>query len=151
GVDRTIVGVAPPGFNFFGNAGFRLEGSTEVYTPLGQADPLELNDRSAHSGIFAFARLRSAMTLAQGQAEMTTIQNGLDQLYPDANRDLGIYVEPLKQVIVGGVGRMLLLLFGAVGFVLLVACANVANLLLSRAAVRTREFAIRSALGANRK
>jgi predicted permease len=151
GVDSTIVGVAPPGFRLSGNVGFRLEGETEVYTPLGQADSLVLNDRSAHSGIFAFARLEPGVTLSQSQAEMSTIQNGLDQLYPGANRDLGIYVELLKQVIVGDVGRMLLLLFGAVGFVLLIACANVANLLLSRSSVRAREFAIRSALGANRK
>ena len=72
---------------------------------------------------------------------MSTIQNGLDQLYPDANRDLGINIEPLKQVIVGNVGGTLLLLSGAVGLVLLIACANVANLLLARSAVRTREFA----------
>lgn len=120
GVDYTIVGVTA--------LGFRLEDDADVYTPLGQSDPLILNDRAAHNGIYPLARLAPGVTLAQAQAEITTIQNGLDHLYPDANRDLGIYIEPLKQFVVGDAGKMLLLLFGAVGFVLLIACANVANL-----------------------
>jgi predicted permease len=143
GVDYTVVGVVPSGLSL----GHRY---ADVYTPLGQSDPLILNDRAAHGGIFSLARLGSGLTLAQSQAEMSTIQNGLDQLYPDANRDLGIYIEPLRQVVVGDAGRMLLLLLGAVGFVLLITCANVANLLLARSAARAREFAVRSALGANR-
>ena len=81
---------------------------------------------------------------------MSRIQNGLDQIYPDANRDLGVYVEPLKQFVVGDVSRMLLLLLGAVALVSLIACANVANLLVARSAARAREFAVRSDLGANR-
>jgi predicted permease len=147
GVDYTIVGVTPFGVTALG---FRLEDDADVYTPLGQSDPLTLNDRAAHSGIYSLARLGPRVTLPQAQAEISTIQNGLDHLYPDANRDLGIYIEPLKQFVVGDAGKMLLLLLGAVGFVLLIACANVANLLLARSAARAREFAVRSALGANR-
>jgi predicted permease len=141
-VDYTIVGVTP--------LGFRLEGDADVYTPLGRRDPLVLNDRASHDGLFCLARLAPGVTVSQAQVEMSMIQSGLDQLYPNANRDLGIYTEPLKQAIVGNVGTMLLMLLGAVAFVLLIACANVANLLLSRSAARSREFAIRSAIGANR-
>jgi predicted permease len=147
GVDYTIVGVTPLGFRLLEDV---PEDDADVYTPLGRSDPLILNDRAGHNGIYSLARLAPGVTLAQAQAEISTIQNGLDQLYPDANRDLGIYIEPLKQFVVGDAGKMLLLLFGAVGFVLLIACANVANLLLARSAARAREFAVRSALGANR-
>jgi len=146
GVDYTIIGVTPFGVTTLGSP---LQDDADVYTPLGQSDPLILNDRAAHTGIYALARLAPGVTLAQAQADISTIQNGLDHLYPDANRDLGIYIEPLKQFVVGDAGKMLLLLSGAVGLVLLIACANVANLLFARSAARTQEFAVRSALGAN--
>jgi predicted permease len=142
GVTYSIVGVAPPGF--------RLQSDANVYTPLGQLDRLVLENRATHDGIFALARLKPGVSIAQSQAEMTTIQNRLDRLYPNANQDLGIYVEPLKQAIVGDAGQTLAFLFGAVGFVLLITCTNVANLLLARSAARSKEFSIRSALGASR-
>jgi len=142
GVSYSIVGVAPPGF--------RVNADADVFTPLGQLDPLILNNRGSHDGIFTLGRLKPGVSISQSQAELSTIQDRLDRLYPDDNRDVGIYVEPLKKAIVGDAGETLALLFGAVGLVLLITCANIANLLLARSALRSREFAVRSALGANR-
>jgi predicted permease len=142
GVDYTVTGVAPPGF--------RLFDKVDVFAPLGQSDPLIINNRAAHDAMVSIARLKPGASLSHAQAEIGAIQKGLDRLYPEADRDIGTDIDSLKQEIVGDTGGTLLLLLGAVGFVLLIACANVASLLLARSAARTREFAIRSALGANR-
>lgn len=141
-VDYTIVGVLPPGFRFLDEA--------DVYVPVAQFSPLILDARGSHAGMVSIARLRPDVNISQAREEMNAIQDRLDLLYPDADRGLGTDVTPLKQAVVGDVSGTLLLLMGAVGLVLLITCANVASLWLTRAAARTREFAIRAALGASR-
>ena len=139
----TVVGIMPPDFDFPMAAQ-----TVDIWVPL-TLSPNLLADRANHN-MSVVARLKPGVTLQQAQVGMESIAKQLAQEYPETNREYGVTLVPLHEEVIKGIKKPLLILFGTVGFVLLIACFNATNLLLARSTTRPREFAVRQALGATR-
>lgn len=140
----TVVGVIPARLAFLDPL------SIDVFVPINRFNDPVFRDRKVRNGTYAAARLKPGVTLAQARAEMDVTARNLALAYPHEDERAGINVVPIKEDTVGDVRNTLIILMGAVGFVLLIVCANIGNLLLSRSSARAREFAVRRALGAQK-
>jgi predicted permease len=146
GKDYAIGAVIPASFNL-ALPGFR---GVDIYVPIVHwNNPLLLN-RGAGLGIHGIGRLKPGVPIEQARADMDRVARNLTAAYPADDKGVGVALVPLKELMTGGVRPFLLALLTAVGFVLMIACVNVANLMLARSTTRAREFAVRAALGAGR-
>ncbi|HSS19138.1 MAG TPA: ABC transporter permease [Pyrinomonadaceae bacterium] len=136
-----ILGVMPPGFSY--------PGESQLWVPMNFDAAPGMKQRKAHF-LRPIGKLKEGVTLAQAQADTDAVARRLEEQYPDTNQNWNLRLVSLREQLVGNTRPTLLILFGTVGFVLLIACANVANLLLVRAAGRQKEIALRSAMGAGR-